>query len=149
MSAPDKLHGYDWVLQISRAATPTTFVTVACLETNDMENSNSPIDTTSKCDNGGTSAIPGPKGWSMKASGFSVDDRGQTSMASYLTLQKVFNLSEIVGVRFARKNNGASDYYYYGKAFILTLNQTADVKDSVKFDLELQGVGNLGIGGSY
>lgn len=147
--ADDKLPGYEWILQITRAATPTTFVNVACLESNEMDNTTAEIDTTSKCDDGESSSIAGPNSWKMSGSGFTVDDRGSASKTSFLTLFKIWKEKETVGIRWTRKNSTSADYYYSGSARITSLKQTADVGDSVKFDVEFSGQGKLNIGGSY
>ena len=145
----DKLPAWQWILFIAHAATPTVWVPVACLDSNEINNTNDPIDTTSKCDDGDTSSIPGPNSWTMAGSGFSVDDRGG-SIASFLELYKSFKSKEILGVRFARKDaDAAGAWLFEGKGIMTSLNQTADNGDSVKFDVEFQGIGALNIGGSY
>jgi hypothetical protein len=85
----------------------------------------------------------------MTGSGFTIDDRGQTAKASFLQMMKIFKLKEEIQIRWAKKDQTISDYYFYGTANITSLKQTADTKDSVKFDVTFTGKGDLKIGGSY
>lgn len=148
MAGEAKLPGYEWLL-FMKTATDTNYEPLACLTTSEMDDTTDEIDTTSKCDNGGSSSIAGVKTYKMTASGYTIDDGG-ISKKSFPKLFKISKSKENVSIRWAKAATpAASDYYYEGTGLITSLKQTAEVKDTVKFDIEVSIQGMLNIAGSY
>lgn len=144
----DKLPGYEWIIFVARKAAPTVWIPVGCLTSNDMDLGTDTEDTTSKCDGGDSSIIPTTNNWALDGSGFSVDDRG-LSKASFLTMFKIWQAKELVGLKFAKASSDAADWYYQGMGYITKLKETSEVKNSKTFDVTFTGIGRLNLGGSY
>lgn len=128
------------------AVTPANFRPVVCLTSNSLDFTVSPIETTSKCDDGNASSEAGTAGWTFNADGIiAVLTAPDTTSVSAEELLKIIRAKEPKWWAIMDVNDlGASSLIRYGVGRMDSYNETWPDNESGTFTGAITGIGALG-----
>lgn len=97
------------------------------------------VTTSTKCDDGWTSNLPGDGSWSFSHSALA-NKEPDVNQVSFKEMETLF-LERAVKTWKLESTEPADDYYWEGKGFISSLSETADAGDYLAVDIEITGTG--------
>ena len=132
--------GNDYLVFIKRS-TDVSWLTVACITSNDITISNDIIETSSGMDPDWANHVSGKKSFTIQANGIAISDGLEPSQASYEVLFDLSVSGEHFGIRIAKVG---TSYAREGKVTITEYSESQSMNEPFSFSATFLGKGKVG-----
>lgn len=121
----------------------TTKKLAVCMTSGEISVESNQLDSTSKCDDGWTSSLPGNKSWTLSGEGFSEKESATAGQLSFKELMTLWAADTVFKAYW--KDADGSYRNYNGDAYFSSLTESANTDEIVTFSFEIQGKGELSL----
>lgn len=112
---------------------------MVCSTSDGFSGSTDAVTTSTKCDDGWVSSLPGDKSWSFSHSALASSVPGSGQM-SFKEIEDLW-IAGTIGEFKMESTEAADDYYWFGTGWISELNEEAPSGEYVTVDITITGTG--------